>query len=457
MPETFAASTLSAPGAPERRTVALLGTLDTKGREFAFLRETIRRHGLETLVIDASVLGEPAFPPDIDRRVFFAAGGFDADALRRKGDRGEALAAAVRSAEVIARKLHGEGRIHGLVSLGGSGGTSIATAAMRALPVGVPKLMVSTMASGDTRPYVGIRDVCMMYSVVDISGINRLSRSILANAANAIAGMVAGAEPMDYANGVRPHFSGAEGAGLSGAPMDYVNGVRPHLRPLVGMTMFGVTTPCVEAVRKILEASGYECLVFHATGTGGRAMEGLVEDGFLAGVCDVTTTEWADELVGGVLSAGPARLEAAGKKGIPQVVSVGALDMVNFGPRDTVPAKFAGRKFYPHNPTVTLMRTTVEENRRLGEILAEKLNAAKGPVKLFLPLRGLSAIDREGQPFDDPAARAALYAAIERRLDRKKIDLVKLDLHINDPAFAEAMAKGFLELMTRRQAEGQQQ
>jgi uncharacterized protein (UPF0261 family) len=402
-------------------TVFLPGTLDTKGREYAFLRDHLRENGLGTLVADASVTGEPAFAPDIDRAAFYAAGGFDHAALRAKGDRGEAVAAAAKAAEALARRLYAEGRIHAVVALGGAAGTTIGTAAMRALPVGVPKVMVSTMASGDTRPYVGTRDICMMYSVVDIAGINRLSRVVLANAANAVRGMLK--EP-----GASPASGAAE-------------------KPLIAMTMFGVTTPCVLAAQKILEEAGYECLVFHATGVGGRAMEGLIGDGFIAGVCDVTTTEWADELVGGVLSAGPERLDAAAKKGIPQVVSVGALDMVNFGPRDTVPAKFRDRLFYQHNPNVTLMRTTAEENRRLGEILAGKLNAATGPVKVLLPLRGLSAIDAEGKPFHDPAARQAMYEALEKGLAGSRVEVVKMDCHINDPAFAAAAATGLLAMM----------
>lgn len=408
-------------------TVALIGTLDTKGREYAFLRDHLRRNGVDTLVIDASVLGEPAFPPDIDRRAFYAAGGFDFAAIQAKADRGEAVAAAATAAAALARKLYAEGRIHGIIALGGAAGTTIGTAAMRALPVGVPKVMVSTLASGDTRPYVGIRDICMIHSVVDIAGINRLSRAILTNAVNAICGMVTGRLALSE-QGEAERVEGT----------------------LIGMTMFGVTTPCVLAAQKILEDSGYECLVFHATGSGGRAMESLIDDGFIVGVCDATTTEWADELVGGILSAGPTRLEAAARKGIPQVVSVGALDMVNFGPRDTVPAKFKDRKFYQHNPNVTLMRTTVEENRKLGEIIAGKLNAARGPVRVYLPLKGLSAIDKAGQPFDDPAARAALYEALEKNLDRKKADLAKMDCHINDPAFAEALARGLLELTADR-------
>jgi uncharacterized protein (UPF0261 family) len=282
---------------------------------------------------------------------------------------------------------------------------------------------------------------------VDIAGINRLSRAILGNAAAAIAAMVQAQRKGDR----------GQGSGMDiGKPQTAIAGVlvpsrlTPHSspdKPLIAMTMFGVTTPCVLAAQRILEDAGCECLVFHATGTGGRAMESLIDDGFISAVCDVTTTEWADELAGGVLSAGPTRLEAAGRRGIPQVVSVGALDMVNFGPRDTVPAKFAGRLFYQHNPTVTLMRTTVEENRRLGEIIAGKLNAARGPVRLYLPLKGLSAIDAEGKPFHDPAARAALYEALEKNLDRKRVEPVKLDRHINDEAFAEALARGLLEMM----------
>lgn len=398
-------------------TVALFGTLDTKGPEYAFLRDRIRAAGVQTLVIDASVAGEPAFAPDIGVRELFAAGGADFDGLRAAGDRGAAVTAAADCAAVLARRLFGEGRIQAVAALGGSAGTTIGTAAMRALPVGVPKVMVSTLAAGDTRPYVGLRDVCMMPAVVDIAGLNRISRAVIANAAAAVAGML-NAPPL---------------------PAD-------SDRPLVGLTMFGVTTPCVQALRARLEQAGYECLVFHATGTGGRVMESLIDDGFFVGVCDVTTTEWADELVGGILSAGETRLEAAGKRGLPQVVSVGALDMVNFGPMDTVPERFRTRLFHKHNPTVTLMRTTVEENRMLGAILAAKLNDACGPVRVYLPLRGLSALDAEGRPFHNPVARRALYESLEANLDRK-VELVKIDGHINDPAFAEAMAAGMLELL----------
>ncbi|MDQ5808556.1 MAG: Tm-1-like ATP-binding domain-containing protein, partial [Actinomycetota bacterium] len=307
--------------------------------------------------------------------------------------------------------LYDEGRIQGVLSAGGSGNTAIATAAMQALPVGVPKLMVSTMAAGDTRDYVGGVDVTLMASVTDVAGLNSISSRILANAAAAMAGMVQ-APPVEVAGG----------------------------RPLVAATMFGVTTPCVTRARERLEEHGYEVLVFHATGTGGKAMEALVDGGFLAGVLDATTTELCDELVGGVLSAGPDRLEAAGRAGLPQVVSLGALDMVNFGARDTVPPRFEGRNLYVHNPSVTLMRTTPQECAELGRRIAAKLAAATGPVSLFVPLRGVSLIDAEGQPFHDPEADAALFGALRDGLAGSPVDLVELDHNVNDEEFAIAMA-----------------
>jgi uncharacterized protein (UPF0261 family) len=298
-----------------------------------------------------------------------------------------------------------------VLSLGGSGNSSVAARAMRELPVGVPKLIVSTLASGDTRPYVGAVDITMTYSVVDIAGINRISARILANAAGAIAGMATASVPA--------------GAGD---------------RPIVGATMFGVTTPCVTRARERLEELGYEVLVFHATGTGGQSFEALATGGFLAGALDVTTTELADDLVGGVLSAGPDRLEAVGAAGVPQVVSLGALDMVNFGPKDTVPERFAGRNLFVHNPTVTLMRTTAEEMAELGRRIASKLNGASGPTALFVPLRGVSAIDVDGQPFRDAEADEALFGALRDGVDTAKVELVEVDADVNDPAFATAMA-----------------
>lgn len=389
--------------------VVLVGTLDTKGLEYGFLRDRLRENGVETLLVDAGILGDPRVEPDVTREEVARAAGTDIEGLARARDRGVAVAAMARGAGEVVKRLHAEGRLDGVVGLGGSGGSSLVTRAMRELPVGVPKLMVSTVASGDTRPYVGESDVTMMYSVVDMAGINRISARILSNAAGAIAGM-AKAEVPEVGE-----------------------------RPLVGATMFGVTTPCVDAARGRLEALGYEVLVFHATGAGGRSMEALVRDGFITAVLDTTTTELADDLVGGVLSAGPDRMEAAGELGIPQVVSLGALDMVNFGPPDTIPKEFEGRLFYEHNPTVTLMRTTAEECAELGRRIANKLNAASGPLTLFIPLGGVSLIDTEGQIFHDPEADAALFGALRENLD-ENMEVMEIDTDVNDPAFARAMA-----------------
>ncbi len=394
-------------------TVLLIATLDTKGHELAYVRDLLAARGHRTVVLDAGVLGEPAFVPDVSAVAVAGDGGTPLDELRRQGDRGAALTVMARGAAVAAARLHADGRVQGVFGLGGSCGTTIATSAMRALPIGLPKVMVSTIASGQVAPYVGQTDITMTYAVVDISGLNRISRRILANAAGALAGMIEQDVP---------------------AAPD---------RPLVAATMFGVTTPCVEHVRKRMEAAGFEMLVFHATGSGGRAMEGLIRAGFIRGVADVTTTEWADELVGGILSAGPERLDAAAAAGIPQVVSVGALDMVNFGPRETVPAAFEGRTLYVHNPNVTLMRTTPAECAKLGEIIAGKLNRATGPTTVVLPLGGVSAIDRPGQPFHDPEADRALFDALRRHL-RPGITVREADANINDPAFADVIADTLL-------------
>ncbi|HYI23885.1 MAG TPA: Tm-1-like ATP-binding domain-containing protein, partial [Thermomicrobiales bacterium] len=363
-------------------TVVLVGTLDTKGTEYGFLRDRIRESGCEVILVDAGILGDPLITPDVDREAVAAAGGANLAELVAARDRGDAVAAMARGATSIINELFAGGHLHGVMGLGGSGGSSLISQAMQVLPVGVPKLIVSTVASGDTSPYVGAVDITMMYSVVDISGINRISSRILQNAAGAIAGMASSYEKAT---------------------------AQADERPLVGATMFGVTTPAVTTARARLEELGYEVVVFHATGTGGRSMEALVAGGFLAGVLDLTTTELADDLVGGVFSAGPDRLLQAGRSGIPQVVSVGALDMVNFGPKSTVPEQFRTRNLYVHNPNVTLMRTTPDENRRLGEIIAGKLSRATGPTTLFLPLKGVSALDREGQRFHDPEADAALF------------------------------------------------
>ncbi|HEY8293497.1 MAG TPA: Tm-1-like ATP-binding domain-containing protein [Thermomicrobiales bacterium] len=400
-------------------TVVLLGTLDTKGLEYDFLRQRVRAAGCEVILIDAGSGGPPQVEPDIGSESIARVVGADVMALTRQGDRGLAVATMARGATQIVTELYEQGRLQGMLGLGGSGGSALVTEAMRALPIGVPKLMVSTMASGDTRPYVGTSDIAMLYSVVDIAGLNRISERILSNAAAAIAGMA---------------------QAYAGAPTEASG------KPLVAATMFGVTTPCVTAARQRLEQLGYEVLVFHAVGTGGQAMEALINAGFIAGVLDATTTELADELVGGVLSAGPARLEAAGARGIPQVVSLGALDMVNFGPLDTVPEPFRGRRLYQHNPTVTLMRTTPEECAELGRTIARKLNAARGPVALFIPLRGVSMIAVEGGAFYDPDADRALLTTLEANL-RGDIERHELDLDINDVRFARAMAERLDQLM----------
>ena len=395
------------------KTVGIVGTLDTKGMEFQFIKERIEASGTSTCVVNTGILGEPSFEPDVSAGEVAEAGGTSLQALQDGDDRGVAVAAMAEGAAKIIAQLQNDGKIDGVISLGGSAGTTIGTTAMRAVPVGVPKIMVSTLASGDTSPYVDTKDVSMMYSVVDIAGINSLSRQILANAAGAIVGMVNAEVP---------------------AAED---------KPLIGATMFGVTTPCVTKARELLEDAGYEVLVFHATGAGGRAMEDLVKGGFIVGVLDATTTELADELVGGVLSAGPDRLEAAGDLGVPQVVAPGALDMVNFGPPDTVPEQFKDRTFYQHNPTVTLMRTTVEENAELGKIMGQKLSQAKGPTTVIIPKQGVSAIDQEGQPFYSVEAEAAWIENLKANLG-DSVTLIEMDNHINDDAFAEKLVDTLL-------------
>lgn len=401
--------------------ILLLGTLDTKGVEFQFVRDCLVRTGQSCLVLDAGVLRPPAFPPDISAEQVYAAAGTSLAQLRQAGDRGRAIDAAVRGAVKLTTDLHASGQIDGVLGLGGSAGTTIATAAMRALPFGVPKLMVSTLASGQVRPYVGVRDILMLNSVVDISGLNRISRRVLTNAAHAMLGMVS-----PGSTGVSP--------------------VVQDDKPLLTATMFGVTTPCVETARQAAEKAGYEVLVFHATGTGGQTMESFISDGLIAGVLDLTTTELADELVGGILSAGPDRLTAAALRGVPQVIAPGALDMVNFGPPETVPEKFQGRRFYQHNPTVTLMRTTPDENDQLGKEIAHKASASRGPTVVLLPLRGVSALDQEGKPFWWPEADAALFQSLRNWLS-PHVRLVELDLHINDPAFAEEAARALLGML----------
>jgi uncharacterized protein (UPF0261 family) len=390
------------------RAAFVAGTFDTKARELFFLRQCLEKLGLRVVTVDLSTSGKPS-PASVHPREV-ARHHPQGEAAVFSGDRGSAVAAMALAFEryVLTRRDLG-----GIISAGGSGGTTLATAGMRVLPIGVPKLMVSTMASGDTRPYVGPSDICMMYSVTDVQGINRISEQVLANAAHALAGMVM-------------HPPAARSASAVS-------------KPALGLTMFGVTTPCVQAVTKRLQ-DGFDCLVFHATGVGGQSMEKLVDSGLLAGVIDVSTTEIADEIGGGVLSAGATRMDVFARHAIPYVGSCGALDMVNFGGFDTVPERFRTRKLYRHNPTVTLMRTTVDENRAIGELIAAKLNAMTGPVRFLIPEGGVSAIDKPGQPFHDPDADRVLFATIEQHFrpgaQRK---LLRLPHHINDDAFADAL------------------
>jgi uncharacterized protein (UPF0261 family) len=398
------------------KTVAIIGALDTKGDEFRFVKEQIEARGLNTLVIDVGVMGEPAFKPDVTRAEVAEAGGATIEGLRERADRGEAMKVMSEGVAEVVSRLYAEGRFDGVMSMGGSGGTSLATTAMRRLPVGVPKLMLSTVGGTDVSSYAGTRDITFMPSVVDVAGFNKISRQIYTNAAGAIAGMVEAEVP------------------------------KAEEKPLVAASMFGNTTPAVDNARKIIEARGYEVLVFHAVGTGGRTMEDLVRDGYISGVLDITTTEWADEVCGGVFSAGPTRLEAAAETGTPQVIVPGCIDMANFWARSTVPEKYQSRNLYEWNPNVTLLRTNVEENRQMGRIFAEKVNAAKGPVAFFIPLKGVSMLDSEGEQFWDPEADAAFLEELKAHL-RKDIPIYEFDNNVNDDAFSTAVTEKLLEFM----------
>ena len=394
--------------------IAVIGTLDSKGHEHAFVADRIRHHGHTPLLIDVGTSGPPQVRPDVTRQEVASCIDVDFASLVARADRGECVSTMADAAPVLLTRLQHEGRIEGVISLGGGGGTSIATAAMRALPIGFPKLMVSTLASGNTAHYLGTKDIVMMPSIVDVAGLNRISRTIFSRAVGAICGMVD------------------------------ANVEAEESRPLIVASMFGNTTDCVNEAIPLLEAAGYEVLVFHATGTGGRAMESLIESGLVAGVLDITTTEWADELVGGTLSAGPSRLDAAAKAGIPAIVVPGCLDMVNFGERESLPEQFESRNLYVHNPQVTLLRTNAEECAKLGEIIAQKVNRYTAPVTVLIPRGGISVISVQGGPFHCPAADEALFSTIEREL-RSDIKLCTLNVAINDSDFAKACVDALLE------------
>jgi uncharacterized protein (UPF0261 family) len=399
-------------------SVALLAALDTKADDAAFLEARLHENGHGVVLVDVGVLDAPHLEPDVTRAQVAEAGGADLAELQEQRDRGRAVEAMAGGATRVVADLVGTGRVQAVLALGGGAGTSIGSAAMQPLPLGLPKLILTTVASGNTAGYVGTSDIVLFPSIVDVAGINRISAITYTRAADALSGMLAGAG------------RAAESPGGD--------------RPLVAASMFGVTTPCVVRAKDVLERAGCEVLVFHATGVGGRTLERLVGEGYVDAVLDLTTTEWADEVVGGILSAGPHRLEAAATAGVPQVVSLGATDMVNFGPPGSVPERFAGRTFYRHNAENTLMRVSTDEAERIGTAIAEKLNAATAEATLLIPARGVSALDKAGQPFDDPAARAAMVTALRSRIDTHRVRVEELDLHINDEDFADAAARHVL-------------
>lgn len=398
------------------KRILLIGSLDTKGEEFSYVQQLIRDRGDETIIIDTGILGDPAIKPDIYASEVAVAGGGTIHELRENKDRARAVDVMLSGVQKLVPRLYQKNLFDGVLSLGGGTGTNIATAAMRELPLGVPKVMVSTLASSDVSAFVRDKDILMLYSVADIAGLNRISRQIFTNAVGAVCGMV-------------------------GQNVD----IRKD-KPLIAATMFGVTTPCVTRFRKRMEKAGFEVVIFHATGSGGRAMEALIDDGYFDGVADFTTTEIADEVVGGFISAGPERLDAAIRAKIPQLISCGALDMVNFFEYESIPDEFRSRNLYKHNPTVTLMRTSPAESERIAGFIAEKLNSADAPVTVLLPLKGVSEIDKEGLPFYDLEADTKLFDTLKKKLD-SRISIVEIDAHINDTDFSDKAAEEFLKNM----------
>lgn len=401
------------------KTIVLLGAFDTKGEEYGFLRDQIAAQGVNTLLVDTSVLQEPKLKPDIPSSEVAAAGGSNLDELRAAEDRGQAVMAMASGASALIKQLHGAGKLDGIIGLGGSGGTTMVTNAMHGLPTGVPKVMVSTMACGDTTRLVAGRDIVMIYPIVDIAGLNSIFRRVAANAAGAIVGMVNHADALVDDDG----------------------------KLLVGASQVGVTTACVDTARTVLAGAGIELLPFHSTGTGGNSLEALAADKAIDAVLDITPTELTDELLGGIHSAGPGRVEAAGKAGLPQVVSIGSMNVCHFGPFDTVPAKYRDRNLYKHNANVTVMQTDAEENRQLGKILCDKLNRSTGPVEVFIPLNGISFLDLPDKPFHDPAANQALIESVREHLNQDVAKLHERDRHLNDPEFGTEMAERMIEIL----------
>ncbi|MBI1285599.1 MAG: UPF0261 family protein [Thiobacillus sp.] len=401
--------------------VAVLGSFDTKGGELRYLCHRLKTAGVDVITIDFGVYGPAIDHIDFPAAHVASAGGADLSDLRISGDRGSALSVMASGTAEILRLLMKERRIRGAVSLGGGGGTNVASKAMQSLPIGFPKLIVSTVASGNVRPYVQETDLTLMYSVLDVAGLNRITRAVLNNAASAIAGM---------------------------ASQVSVGADEPTRAPSVALTAFGVTSKGATAARRRLEEHGFEVLVFHATGSGGLSLEKLLRAGFFSGVFDLTTTELADDLVGGVMSAGPDRLTAAAEVGVPQVVSLGALDMVNLGPLADVAPEFRARRLIRHNDMMTLMRTTAAENSELGSRMAAKLNVSTGPAAIFIPLKGVSSVAIAGEPFFDPEADQALFAAIRNGLG-PNVKLVERDVDINNTDFVIEAADELAAMIAR--------
>jgi uncharacterized protein (UPF0261 family) len=402
------------------KPVVIVGALDTKGEEFRFVRDLIAARKLETVMVDFGVMGDPPFVPDVPAETVARAGGHALADLRTSGDKTLAMETMAAGLEQVVKELYTQGRLGGILGMAGSGGTAIATRAMRALPIGVPKVMASTVAGGDVSAFVGTVDITMMPTIVDVAGINSISRRIYANAANAIAGMVSGELPE-----------------------------QKESKPLITASMFGNTTACVTRAQHSLEAQGYEVLVFHATGAGGKTMESLIASGFITASLDLTTTELADYVCGGLMSAGPERLWAAAQAGIPAVLAPGCVDMCNFWGMETVPEKYHGRNLYKWNPNVTLMRTTVEENVRIGELIAAAANASSGPVAILLPHKGVSQLDSPGGMFWDPAADAACYDTIKAQV-KAAVPVIDLDHNINDPEFADRAVEVLLGMLATK-------
>lgn len=403
--------------------ILVIGTFDSKQQEYRFLIEKIRSLGCPVIALDVGTFsqGLGGNVETITNRQVLEAADSSLDAVVETNDRGQAMKLMARGAAIITRKLYDQAEIAGVVGMGGSGGSSVISAAMRSLPIGFPKVLLSTMAGGDTRPYVGSKDIILIPAITDVAGLNRISRTMITNTAAVIAGLAQSGNP---------------------------SAAQDQARQVIAISMFGNTTACVDQCRSQLENDQTEVVVFHATGTGGQTMEELIEDGFVDGCLDITITELADEVCGGVLSAGPNRLSAAGRRGIPHLVVPGCVDMVNFGAMETVPEKYrsADRIFYEWNPAVTLMRTNVEENIRIGKLIVEHLNRATGPVHVLLPLRGVSILDGDGERFCDRQADQALFDTLKQGLS-DSIPVTELDLNINDPHFADCAVRLFREMM----------